>query len=475
MSMFNGKVFIASPSDVDAPRAAAERAINRYGLSSGVDFRILDYRRQTPTVQRPQQAINRMVVESDILVAIFEREWGSGTGDERFSSGTEEEIFVALADLASADGQLRDVWIFFMINPDRSPSLSLFRTSVIESKSIYFAEPADEAELERILGECLSGMDLSAPRNPQKSNLVTSMQVDYVGDSLRRSHVSAMIAINALDKAEESLLACMKLNDPEDLILLARIRRQMGKYSMAVHAARKARDLLVQEPRLWNRDRFADAIIELSQALRYEGSKGVALEELLSIKNLLTAASDDRARSALAAVCDQIGLIKSAARDYVAAEESFRAGLRYREAAGVSVDQIGQSHVNLGRLALKTGDLAGARSLAERAMSEASDGDGHLQANCHALMAQVHLAEGDPERALASAQESLGLNIQNGLAGAAASSRWLAARCLQSLKRWGELDAMLVAAISDNEKIGDANNRSRCQRWLEDLRSGKIG
>lgn len=91
------RVFIASPGDLSAERSLFPSIIDRLNKTKAI---ALNYRLEArgwedalPGFGRPQEIINDDVRQSDILVMLLWKRWGTPSG--RFSSGTEEEFSIA--------------------------------------------------------------------------------------------------------------------------------------------------------------------------------------------------------------------------------------------------------------------------------------------------------------------------------------------------------------------------------------------
>ncbi|HJG37739.1 hypothetical protein [Enorma phocaeensis] len=94
-------VLLSRPGDAngDAEVAAgAIEAVNRqHSRSTGIHFHLLDWKKDSyaDSGAEPQQLLNRQIVDdADIVLAIFRERMGTPT--QRFDSGTEEEIVLAL-------------------------------------------------------------------------------------------------------------------------------------------------------------------------------------------------------------------------------------------------------------------------------------------------------------------------------------------------------------------------------------------
>jgi hypothetical protein len=91
-------VFIASPGDVPEERKIVRdvcRQLNDDRLVRSYDaaFRPVGWEEAFPAAGRPQEIINRLVVECDILICLFHKRFGTPSGKE--TSGTLEEFLLA--------------------------------------------------------------------------------------------------------------------------------------------------------------------------------------------------------------------------------------------------------------------------------------------------------------------------------------------------------------------------------------------
>jgi len=90
-------VFLASPGDVEAERAAVREVASRVNANfedRGVRVRVVGWEQVRPELGRPQELINPLVYKCDVFIGLLNRRWGSETG--LYSSGFEEEFEVAL-------------------------------------------------------------------------------------------------------------------------------------------------------------------------------------------------------------------------------------------------------------------------------------------------------------------------------------------------------------------------------------------
>lgn len=94
-------VLLSRPGDADRDvevAADAIEAVNRqHSRSTGIHFHLLDWKKDSyaDSGAEPQQLLNKQIVDdADIVLAIFRERMGTPT--QRFDSGTEEEVMLAL-------------------------------------------------------------------------------------------------------------------------------------------------------------------------------------------------------------------------------------------------------------------------------------------------------------------------------------------------------------------------------------------
>ena len=114
------RVFIATPGGLAAEREAFRKVINDYNemdaLSRGVCFIPIGWEETLGAIGRPQELINEDLRECDYFVLVLYDRWGSPptVGSEgRYSSGTEEEFYVALECLRAVERPMRQLVVFF--------------------------------------------------------------------------------------------------------------------------------------------------------------------------------------------------------------------------------------------------------------------------------------------------------------------------------------------------------------------------
>jgi hypothetical protein len=146
------RVFIASPRDLDAERGVFPDVVERVNRikarARGILLEAVGWEDTLPGKGRPQGKINEDVRNSDLIVMLLWKRWGSRTG--KYSSGFEEEYEVACA------GD-KDIWLYFRDVPDdmlADPGKQLrkvlrFRRKIEAENKLLFKGYKDESEWER--------------------------------------------------------------------------------------------------------------------------------------------------------------------------------------------------------------------------------------------------------------------------------------------------------------------------------------
>jgi tetratricopeptide (TPR) repeat protein len=112
------KVFIASPGGLTEERKAFHEVIQQVNRdtahAAGLTFIATGWEYTSAGVGRPQELINAQVRESDYLLVILWDRWGRPSGGPgNYTSGTEEEYYVARECLQDAEKHMRDIVVLF--------------------------------------------------------------------------------------------------------------------------------------------------------------------------------------------------------------------------------------------------------------------------------------------------------------------------------------------------------------------------
>lgn len=98
------KVFIGSPSDLQAEREKAREVVHRVNRhltqNLGIYIELRGWEDTLLGSSRPQQIINEDVREADLFIGLMWRRWGSPTSQNGgYSSGFEEEFKLEAAPI----------------------------------------------------------------------------------------------------------------------------------------------------------------------------------------------------------------------------------------------------------------------------------------------------------------------------------------------------------------------------------------
>lgn len=154
------RVFVASPSGLEAERAFLRRAIAEFSLAEararGIEFVPVGWEDASGGAGNPQDQINTLLDQADYAVVILGDRWGSPPrpGDP-MSSGTLEEFQRAESALGSTEKPMGDLLVVFraveaerMVNPDAQLAEVLaFRKQLDTTKGHFYKVFGTEEEL----------------------------------------------------------------------------------------------------------------------------------------------------------------------------------------------------------------------------------------------------------------------------------------------------------------------------------------
>lgn len=219
------RIFIASPSDLNEERKTFVDIISEVNIikahSMGMHLEPLGWEETLPGKGRPQELINKDLSKSDLFVMLLWKKWGTPTG--KYSSGTEEEFYVA-STLYSQFG-VPDIWIFFktLTEEDNQENADIqkivqFRKKIEKENSYLYKTFGTTLEWEKLfrslLCKWLDNLPTSSevkekPSDLTKNNILIEISfVDWIrGDS------KAEIYFTIKDHA--SFISWLKLSDDQ--------------------------------------------------------------------------------------------------------------------------------------------------------------------------------------------------------------------------------------------------------------------
>jgi tetratricopeptide (TPR) repeat protein len=165
------RVFIASPSGLDKEREAFRNTLQEYNdvdaLKRGVLFWPIGWEETLGGIGRPQSLINEDVRSCDYFVMVLLDRWGSKPdieGKGKYSSGTEEELHVALECLEDKKMPMKNIVVFFEAVDERrlsdpGPELTKvleFKKKLEREKYLLFHTFDDIAGFEKLIRKHLA-------------------------------------------------------------------------------------------------------------------------------------------------------------------------------------------------------------------------------------------------------------------------------------------------------------------------------
>ena len=139
------RVFLASPSDLQAEREATKEIVDRLNRTIreiGWVVDLLGWEDRLPGFGRPQSQINEDVDACDIFLGVLWRRWGSPTG--KFQSGFEEEFERAVSRRRESESP--EIWIYFkQVEHTSDPGDQLrqviaFRKKLMRQRELLYLE-----------------------------------------------------------------------------------------------------------------------------------------------------------------------------------------------------------------------------------------------------------------------------------------------------------------------------------------------
>lgn len=152
------RIFLASPGGLQKERNAFEDVITKYNkdeaIHGGARFIPVGWKDTLGGNGRPQAIINEDLRKCDYFVLMFWDRWGSNPNVDRegqFSSGTEEEYYVALESLKDSVPPMKQLVVFFKaVDPrqlsDPGPQLSKVLDFQKKLEKEFFFDVFDELD-----------------------------------------------------------------------------------------------------------------------------------------------------------------------------------------------------------------------------------------------------------------------------------------------------------------------------------------
>ena len=468
------RIFLASPSDLLKERALVRKCVNEYNANEGkvsrITYDVVGMEQVRGTARRPQSAINELIGESHFVVALFRRDWGSAPGSPwGYTSGTEEELFTGLIDLARLDRPMRDVWVGFLNHSNPDPRVSDLRKQVVAKHSMYYEALRNPADLVTKLTERLRNWALLASHKaPQYVELLPSSGKEVLKAAGFRSRGETLIGLGETAAGRSLLHDAATIGGPDEALSYARFLARQGELDEALEWTQAAIDYFSAEGAPLFSAGAAQAFAAQAGIMRRQRRGDEAVGRLDYALTLIRQ-DDAYSNTVKSRVLDDLGLTKQELGETVGARAAFEAALAFREEASDPA-AVGQSRINLARLHVKLDELALAAEHADAAVALLRPTPLlDTRANAELLVAQVRLREGRPDDGVAPAQSSLALNRQIGSRRGEAMALLVLAQLHRAAGRMDEARTFAKASLQINEAMSDQYGIGKAEWILERL------
>jgi tetratricopeptide (TPR) repeat protein len=432
------RIFLAAPGDLATERQTIRQTIaaynDQYSPTKSVAFLARGSEHAKRGLGRPQELINEELNECDYMMVVLGERWGSSSGADEYSSGTEEEFFRAIERRGSVDAQIRDIHVFFK-SVDRNrildpgPQLRKvmnFRRALESTKVIYFETFDTDKTLRSVVEQSLNQWaEDKAPRvhevidfTPSHINAALTVSTQSTVPGLLES-AKAKWDSGLTFQAETLFAEAAKHNDPDALDAFAKFKRRTGEleYAKRLNRAILTGDLLLATDRE-----------SISRIVRAQSNIGVILRKQGHIE-------------------DSVRVFREAIQQARAGEGSREEDLAY------ALDNYGHSLLQLMRKEEAADQFAAASALRQAI----GDNDGLAQSS---VIAGHKLTQsGDPEAALERFSEALRF-MSDDSGGLKANALAGKGKCLHKLGRFDDAVVEYNAALETNRLIRNSDGTS---------------
>jgi tetratricopeptide (TPR) repeat protein len=339
------RIFFASPEGLQKERLAFRDIIAEYNESEsgqrGVHFVAVGWEDTQPGIGRPQAKINEEIRTSDYFLLMFWDRWGTppnGAENSPYTSGTEEEYYVAKGCYDDPQHSLREIAVFFKgVSPAQlnDPGLQLeavlrFRKKLEASRELLFRAFDRDAEFERHL-----------------RRLLAQWRRDHEDGNLGKGRSGSPRLPLMPPPSDE--ISFPKSTSPNQALLeeawrCAEAGRLTEAETLFARSAARGND--------------PEAFRSYGSFLLRAGRRAQA--EVMYDRILELASASDRTWQAIA--YGNIGLVRELSDDFVGAEEMYRKSLAIHQELG-DLDGVAQVQNNLGIIENRKGHFARAEQL----------------------------------------------------------------------------------------------------------------
>lgn len=469
------RIFVACPSDLNAERAIVKDVIDEYNsdrsAESNITFELVEWAQIRGTARRPQESANELIPESHFMVVLFRELWGSNPGGVwGYTSGTEEELFNGLVDLAQPDRPMRDIWVGFL-DGAADPRISSLRQQMIDRNAMLFEDVPDVDSLRNRLRERLRKWEPTAHfKQPRQITLIPSSGRDVLSATGLRLQGEKLMELGQADPGHLKLQEAAEIGGPLEHLALARSLARRGDFDGASEHTQAAIDFVSSDPRGLYIPLAAETFAAQAGMLRRRRRPEEAVARLLPSLDLLVG-DDSYTNSVRARIYDELGLARHALGELDLARRDLEGALRVRLDLGNNAD-LAQSLINLARLEVAAGNLDTAVDLTAQALERTAGlSNASLRANAEALHAQIELRRGSPELGVTAALRSLALNEQIGSLSGMAIAELLLAQCYRAIGDNSAARVHAARSLANNVSADNAYGIGRAQWLLDQLDS----
>jgi tetratricopeptide (TPR) repeat protein len=481
------KVFIASPGGLKDERSAVRDEIRSFSDSFmheyGVAFSTEGWEDVPGGMRRAQAAINEVVEGCDYMILILGSRWGtSPTKDGKFTSGTEEEFYLASECIERTDSPMADILVLFKGVPEEQlsdPGEQLskvleFKKLLEDSKEIFHKTFDDLISLRQEVSIRLRGWARTSseetstpgglgphdrrtrdtrPASPESEQNDSSIQAPAGASALQVAEEYE--AKGLMTQAEAAYAKAIVDPDVRSLEKYARFLRRTGRLRKSLEVNHRVLDQLASGD---------DSTKNVAERARILTSIGIVERKLgdlhasrYSLREAVETAREGGANTldALAYSLDNLGITASRSGESSQATDYFAQALAARKTTGDIAGQ-GRTLTNLARLYKRSGDIERAkRSCAEAINLLQQLDERSALASAYAAMGEILELESDLIGAEKSYRVALTINEALGMPDNIAMSLIQVARILIDRGDLVEAERFAQRAFEENERTSN--------------------
>jgi tetratricopeptide (TPR) repeat protein len=437
-----------------------------------VSFAVVGWEQVRGTARRPQEAINELIGESHFLIVLFRDRWGSEPGSPwGYTSGTEEELFTSLLHLGESDRPMRDVWVAFLSHEAPADEIHQLRDQLSKKNALLYESIVDVRDLKQKLGERLRRW---APTVGVKVanhvDLLPSSGQDVLRAARLRLRGQKLVELGEHQAGLTSLGEAARIGGPSEHLAYAQQRARSGDLEGATASTQDAIDCFTTGEGHLHTPQAAEAFAAQAGIYRRQGRDWEAVGRLEHALTLV-GSQDPTALKVRCRILDELGLAYQKLNDFEAARDRFEACLAARTAAGLAVDQA-QSHINLARLEVASGEMSVALAHAESAQAPLRGlPPSALHANAEVLCAQLSIRTDRHETGVAHAERALVMNRQIANKRGEAISLLVLAQCYAGAGDDASARKHALACIDVNTQMGNQHGIDQATGLIDQLKA----